>query len=515
MSLGDKPILRTALLVPMAVGLVAHSLWFDFVSDDAFISFVFARNFAEHGELVYNLGDRVEGYTNFLWTLTLGLLMKAGAPPEIASRVLGTLFGVATLGLVVRLSSRVRGAAGIVDLMPAALLAASSGYAAWCSGGLETQMFTGFVVLGLLFVVEERLVAAGVAFAFAALTRPEGVLVFALVSLHRLGANLLVERRLGPRRAELFAAAAFLGIYAPYFAWRWWYYGWPFPNTFYVKAGGEPPPGYSAAMMRAGLFYVGQWATQSKALWAAPLAFAGVFRHPRFGSLGVLLVAGYLGYVIPIGGDFMGLWRFIMPVHVVTFVLVALGAVAVVEHLPTRLRLRVGVPVTLVLLGAFVLSQLEVSRRAQDPRGVRGIDTPGYLRLYAHDRELIGRALAPHIRPDDFAIVGGAGVQSYYARLRGIDVFGLVSERIAHEVRPTNPRPGHQKYAPPSLLLEHRPTFLFYCYDLHRDPSKYRLCREAPLYQQAGYEPVTIHVPGLRERGEYYTFLKRRDRPWP
>jgi hypothetical protein len=26
---------------------------------------------------------------------------------------------------------------------------------------------------------------------------------------------------------------------------------------------------------------------------------------------------------------------------------------------------------------------------------------------------------------------------------------------------------------------------------------------------------VTIHVPGLAERGEYYTFLKRKDRAWP
>jgi hypothetical protein len=32
---------------------------------------------------------------------------------------------------------------------------------------------------------------------------------------------------------------------------------------------------------------------------------------------------------------------------------------------------------------------------------------------------------------------------------------------------------------------------------------------------QRGYEPVTLFVAGLRERGEYYTFLKRKDRPWP
>ena len=54
------------------------------------------------------------------------------------------------------------------------------------------------------------------------------------------------ERRWVPDRAELRAAAWFLGLWAPWFAWRWWYYGWPFPNTYYVKAAGAAVPGYDA-----------------------------------------------------------------------------------------------------------------------------------------------------------------------------------------------------------------------------------------------------------------------------
>ena len=43
--------------------------------DDAFISFRYARNLGQHGALVYNLAppERVEGYTNLLWVLVLGL----------------------------------------------------------------------------------------------------------------------------------------------------------------------------------------------------------------------------------------------------------------------------------------------------------------------------------------------------------------------------------------------------------------------------------------------------------
>jgi hypothetical protein len=127
----------------------------------------------------------------------------------------------------------------------------------------------------------------------------------------------------------------------------------------------------------------------------------------------------------------------------------------------------------------------------------------------------MGKALAPRMREGDFSVLGGAGVQPYHARQRGFDVFGLVSEDVAHNEPPTNPRPGHQKWARPERVLKYQPTFLFYCYDLHKQPTRYRLCGEADWFMQRGYEPVTLFVPGLRERGEYYTFLKRKDRPWP
>ena len=40
-----------------------------FVQDDAFITYRYARNLARGEGLVFNPGERVEGYTNFLWTV--------------------------------------------------------------------------------------------------------------------------------------------------------------------------------------------------------------------------------------------------------------------------------------------------------------------------------------------------------------------------------------------------------------------------------------------------------------
>src|SRR5215468_606239 len=137
------------LLAAAAVILVAHSLAYNFVTDDAYISFVFSRNLAEHGQLAFNLGQPVEGYTSFLWTLVLGLGVLAGIPPEWSSRVLGTGCALATLYVVLRLAERALGRRSPWAAVPALLLAGSSGFACWSSGGLETQLYTLLVVAAL------------------------------------------------------------------------------------------------------------------------------------------------------------------------------------------------------------------------------------------------------------------------------------------------------------------------------------------------------------------------------
>ncbi len=76
----------------IALALLAFGwlLWSNrlFFHDDAYISLRYARNLAEHGELAWNLGERVEGYTNFLHVVLTAGLMRLGLGPELAARVL-------------------------------------------------------------------------------------------------------------------------------------------------------------------------------------------------------------------------------------------------------------------------------------------------------------------------------------------------------------------------------------------------------------------------------------------
>jgi len=56
-------------------GYVWHCLAVNYVVDDSFITFRYVKNFVHGGGLTYNIGERVEGYTNFLW-VTCPLIMR-------------------------------------------------------------------------------------------------------------------------------------------------------------------------------------------------------------------------------------------------------------------------------------------------------------------------------------------------------------------------------------------------------------------------------------------------------
>lgn len=93
------------ILFPAVVFLLlVHSLYFNYLSDDAFITFRYAKNFVQGKGIVFNTGERVEGYTNFLWLILLSFLMKLGGDIVVSSRILGVLFGIFNLILLFKIS---------------------------------------------------------------------------------------------------------------------------------------------------------------------------------------------------------------------------------------------------------------------------------------------------------------------------------------------------------------------------------------------------------------------------
>ena len=237
-------------LLPLALSaclLIAHGLFYVHALggdpvDDAYISFRYAQNAILGHGLVFNPGERVEGFTNFLWTALMIPLEGAGADVGRLSILLGALFALAVLWLVARfgVSQKLRGA----GLLAALWLAVDGTFALWAVGGLETALFSFLIFAGaVLYIYEQRSNVwpySGIFFALAAMTRPEGLMVFAITVAHQLAWRILAERRLAvPRdfgRVFLFGA-----LFVPYWLGRWRYYHSFFPNSFYAKVAPTGP----------------------------------------------------------------------------------------------------------------------------------------------------------------------------------------------------------------------------------------------------------------------------------
>jgi arabinofuranosyltransferase len=536
-------LLPWLLLAVAGAGLLAHALLYPFITDDAYISFRYSENLARHGQLVFNLGDRVEGYTNFLWTALLGGLLKLGLRPEVMSRVLGAAFGLAGLLLVYVMARLYRGGrASPWEAVGPLLLAASAGFAVWCSGGLETQMFTALALGGMTLYLAESARRtrswrfSGTLFALAAMTRPEGLMLFGLTGLHRLCANLVGERRLMPRASELGWLLGFFLPFGIFFVWRYRYYGYPFPNTYYIKAAGA-----SASALRWGVPYLWDFVRDNR-LWVL-LALLPLFWprtcwarsttggmpanervpvRPRFfWSYLALIAIPFAAYVVAVGGDFMAMGRFFVP----TLPLLALLAAEALretferprrDRSPDAWRLSRLLPATALLVGLAVWNSVGLYRANQQPVYHRwGLDTVAYLDRFAADRILIGRWMREHFPKDTYLAVGGAGAIVYASRLRALDTFGLNDRFIAHHTPPVGDRPGHTKTAPDDYLRRERPDLM--CHQAHHQDFPYRPPpSEEQHWRGRGYHWVCLAPPGLHPA--YYCCLKRLDKalgPFP
>ena len=174
---------RSMEMVGLLAGLVIFALGQillrHFTIDDAWISFRYARHWAEGLGPVYNpTGAPVEGYTDFLWVAVLALLHRVGLPVPETAKVLGGLLGAGTIVLLWRLPR----AFGLHHRLPAAALfiGLSGLMATACAQGLETALLIFLMALLATVLPGEAETRAAWRSALVllalALTRPDGLL---------------------------------------------------------------------------------------------------------------------------------------------------------------------------------------------------------------------------------------------------------------------------------------------------------------------------------------------------
>ena len=426
--------------------------------DDAFISFRYADHLARGEGLVWNPGERVEGYSNFLWVVLLSAGMRLGVAPQVTSTVLNTVSGIALLVGLFLLSDRFYGRRNPLTWLPVLVLVSSPSFTAWSSGGLATMFFAALVFFAYMAFLREReqeparLYPSALLFAVASLTRPEGALHFGVAGLFFLAD---IWRRKRPWTAALVWGLPFVLVVGGHLLWRYSYYGFWLPNTYYAKVGGELWWGES-------LRYFHSFSQMYHLEWFLPLFLLAVFYRPRYVHvLFAAAVALHTLYVASVGGDYLE-FRFLVMIFPYLYWLI-------VEGIERLTRFGRGKPAARGWRGAAAVCAvaLVVTTAVAELKGASlkalfqlGVGTIDFMQLTTETwteqglflRQLVDEGLLPD---DTVLAIGGAGIIPYYSRLPTVDIVGLNDVHIAH-LPPEDkiPLPGHRHLASVDYLRE-------------------------------------------------------------
>ncbi len=434
------------------------------VCDDAFISFRYADHLVRGHGLVFNLGERVEGFTNLAWTLWTALGLRLGAAAETWAGGWGIACFAATLALLAHRGWAIAQAGAragrVVDAvwpLPAAALlgAIHREWTVFATSGLETSAFTLLAFAGYLLVCPvgpgalgdldgpragpRRLAAAGLVLALASLTRPDGV-VFAAVC----GVWVLAGRDL---RGALALAGGFAVLWLPVTIWRIAYYGDVFPNTYYAKSA-------SVAWWSQGAFYARIYFMR---YWPLMLAVpcAVLVRPRRPVVLELALAAAYALYVMRVGGDFM-FGRLLVPITPFLLLIVERGLGALLGRRPA---------IAAAVIAALGIALIVTPAAVAGGQPQRGITDENYVYTvafphWAERADTNGAVLARLFDGLPIA-VGFFGLQArlvYRSRVAtAIECeTGLTDAAIAHQELPARGRIGHEKHAKLPYLAARR-----------------------------------------------------------
>lgn len=414
------------LLVLAIIFLVFHGVYyFNFVVDDAFIAYRYAENLAAGNGLVFNVGERVEGYSNFLYIVIVAFIIKFfslhGLSLFVAAKIFGILCSIITFLVVLqcaKLSEHKE-----YSWLPAALLITSPFFALWSVGGLETAFYGLLLMSAVYFYLKERstqsFYISAIFFALAALTRSEALLYFLVAVIHRLYFDFKGKIS-SPKFLKWLGT--FLLIFGPYFAWRFSYYGDLLPNTFYAKTSG------GMEKLVLGWFRFVRFIRDSGGFFFYLIAIIPVCLKRNYyrSFLLAILAAGWF-FAIYSGGDWMLGYRFLVPFLPIIYLLFRESAIELSSLLERFLNKKI---LTLILV-VFILGNLMVGWDYMKT------NSSGLVNFYREQKFQLqwyfdfGRWLKKNVPADATIAQGECGIIPYFSELYVIDFFGLVDPHIS------------------------------------------------------------------------------------
>lgn len=441
--------------------------------DDAMISMTYARTFADTGELVWFPGaDRVQGFTNPLWTLYMALLHRVGwegssAVVALTLTSMALIIAVAVVAFVV-----------VIGLLPdhprrRLFAAIAAGTVAlcyplvfWGLRGMEVVL----LALVLLIVVggspvggrQRRpalAVTATVAGVVGVLTRLD--VVVPIIAVGIACAATTPTRRDRARVVALGAAPA-VAAAAVVLTLQELYYGEWLPNTYLLKVAGVS----WAERLERGLTTSGPLVPFLALVVVATVVVRARGDHAARDRAVVMLsaIAAVVAYNVWVGGDAWGsrlFNRFVTTIVPLGIVLVV-AAAALIGHGAARSTPRrpviVGLSAALAILLVASAGPTVTWWRA----GGLHVDDDQHKTEQA-------QALTDATTADAIIATMWAGAPAYYSERPMIDLLGKSDPVIAAMTPVASFRPGHNKWDYDYSIRVLRPDVVFEPWTTARD----------------------------------------------
>ncbi|MBD3337095.1 MAG: hypothetical protein GF355_16390 [Candidatus Eisenbacteria bacterium] len=458
-ALDERLARRRGMILIMILAAALFLGWISrFIQDDAFISFVYARELVQGNGLTW-FGVTVEGYTNFLWVVWIAAGMAAGIEPVFWSQLSGLAAFLLAVYAAWRLARRVSDSDAVALFCALAFITNRSA-AAYATGGLETMLQTALLTLALWLVYELWLAREarrvrewllGAVALLAILTRMDSGLVLAVIGVAALA--VLARRRAGPAHYARLAVPPLAGV-AAWFIWKAAAYGSLLPNSYHAKVD------FSMEIAGHGLVYLWRF-LHWYALWPLFLAAAAGYLlrgAPRAARLlpPVAILVLWGAYVVYVGGDFME-FRFLVPVTPVLMLVLGVMILHALGGRAARLPAAGLALALLILAGASLRHALTFTSMTDDLRldSIPVLAT-FYGRYPEENWDRLGRPLGEQLNGTGAVLASSAvGAIPYYSDLKTIDMWGLNDPHIPEIGSTADPeqlRPGHVRYAPLSYL---------------------------------------------------------------
>ena len=414
-----------SVLIIVFLGLCTQFFWFTL--DDAYITLRYSKHLAEGYGIVWNVGvDPVEGYTSFLWMIMGVIPHSVGLPPITFMKIIGVVSTLSTITAIYGYG-RFRSINRWILLVGSAQIAISPAIAVLSVQGMETTTAMLLVLFSTISAVEvirnystKWAITMNIALFIGMLTRPD-LVVFGI--LLEAGIAGLLYRN--DRIAELkyITLIGFLLVFLPgviYMLSRYIYFGYIFPNPFYIKSGLSqrgPIQIFEFVMLLAGpLLFL----TLATSLLYTRCRKALVKMSPL-----ILAIVGFLSlylFISPIQGF---LYRFLIPMlpALLLILMLALNRTKLeIENIDIR-----SWPIMRVVMITLLISGLFVYPLFTAPESLSQTD-----RRTQGDRVVIGQALGTFENRDYQMFVSESGALPYYSGWDAVDWLGLNSEQIVH-----------------------------------------------------------------------------------